>query len=200
MLTGMGFHVGESDVFTAPLAVKEVCLQERLRPYCLVHPDLEPEFEDLEQQDPNAVIVADAADRFDYAHLNQAFSLLIEGAPLLGIGLNRYFKSSGQLLLDAGPFIRALEYASGVEARILGKPAAGFFQAAVSSLGCEPDEVMMVGDDVEADVVGAMDAGLQACLVRTGKFLPGDEDRAQNACIADSVVEAVAGCFYAERD
>ena len=35
----------------------------------------------------------------------------------------------------------------------------------------------MVGDDVEADVQGALDAGLQACLVRTGKYRPGDEQR-----------------------
>ena len=35
----------------------------------------------------------------------------------------------------------------------------------------------MVGDDVEADVGGAMAAGLKGVLVRTGKYRPGDEDR-----------------------
>jgi len=28
----------------------------------------------------------------------------------------------------------------------------------------------MVGDDIEADVAGALDAGLEGVLVRTGKF------------------------------
>lgn len=190
-LNTLGVAARAEEVFTAPLAVKQACITQGLRPYCLVHPELEAEFADLEQRDPNAVILADAAERFDYAHLNRAFSLLLAGAPLLGIGRNRYFKSGGRLVLDAGPFIRALEYAAGVEARILGKPAAAFFHAATSSLGCQPAEVMMIGDDVEADVLGALDAGLQACLVRTGKYLPGDDSRAGDAMLADSVVTAI---------
>lgn len=199
-LKKMGFAVEQADIFTAPVAVKQVCQQRGLRPFCLIHPDLEPEFAELEQHDPNAVIVADAADRFDYAHMNQAFSLLINGAPLLGIGRNRYFKSAGKLQLDAGPFIQALEYAADTQAEILGKPAAGFFHAAVDSLGYKPQEVLMIGDDVESDVLGAIDAGLQACLVRTGKFLPDDEDKAGQAWLADSVVDAVQKAFYQLRD
>lgn len=199
-LQKMGFEVRQEDIFTAPVAVKQVCEQRGLRPYFLIHPDLEAEFEDINQQQPNAVVLADAADRFDYAHLNKAFSLLINGAPLLGIGRNGYFKSGGQLQLDAGPFIEALEYAADIQAEILGKPAAGFFHAAVTSLGCEPEEVLMIGDDVEADVIGAMEAGLQACLVRTGKYLPGDENKAGLAAVADSVADAIRDVFYQSRE
>jgi HAD superfamily hydrolase (TIGR01458 family) len=194
-LRDMGFEVMASEVFTAPLALKYYCQQHGLRPYCLIHPDLAAEFADIAQSDPNAVLIADAAERFDYQHLNRAFSLLMKGAPLLGIGRNRYFKSAGELQLDAGPFIRALEYAADTEAEIQGKPAAGFFQAAVDSLGCDKSEVLMIGDDVESDVLGALQAGLAACLVRTGKFLPDDESRAGEAFVADSVVEAVSRVF-----
>lgn len=193
-LNSMGFAIEKSQLFTAPLAVKQLIQQQQLRPYCLIHPNLESEFADIDQDEPNAVFIADAAERFDYPHLNQAFQLLMSGAPLFGIGLNRYFKSGGKLQLDAGPFIRALEFASGVEAQIMGKPAAGFFHAAVKSMGVDPAEVLMVGDDVEADVEGAITAGLQACLVKTGKYLPGDEIRANSAGarVAASVVEAIA--------
>jgi HAD superfamily hydrolase (TIGR01458 family) len=194
-LQAMGFDVMKDEIFTAPVAVKQVCEQRGLRPFCLIHPEIEPEFESLDQNDPNAVIIADAADRFDYRHLNKAFSYLVNGAQLLGIGRNRYFKSGGQLQLDAGPFITALEYAADCQAEILGKPAAGFFHTAVASLGCEPDEVLMIGDDVESDVLGAIHAGLQGCLVRTGKFLPGDEARVNKADTAASVVDAIEKRF-----
>jgi HAD superfamily hydrolase (TIGR01458 family) len=194
-LNKMGFEVEQTDIFSAPVAVKQICERRSLRPYCLIHPELEPEFASLNQHDPNAVVIADAAERFDYEHLNAAFSLLINGAPLLGIGRNRYFKTGGKLQLDAGPFIQALEYAADIEAEILGKPAAGFFHAAVTSLGCKPEEVLMIGDDVEADINGATDAGLKACLVRTGKYLPDDENKAGQALVADSVVEAVNNVF-----
>lgn len=196
-LKQMGFDIKSDEVFTAPLAIKRLCQTKGYRPFCLIHPDLTPEFSDLEQSQPNAVIVTDAAYLFSYDNLNKAFSLIMNGAPLLGIGRNRFFKSEGQLQLDAGPFIQALEYASHVEAQIIGKPASSFFHEALTSLGMAASDVLMIGDDVASDVIGAVDAGLQACLVRTGKFLPEDEAEANaaNAMIADSVVEAVNQAF-----
>ncbi|MEX1199491.1 MAG: TIGR01458 family HAD-type hydrolase [Methylophaga sp.] len=192
-LQNMGFQVKPEQIFTAPGAVRQALQTRKLRPFLLIHPDLEAEFADIDQQRPNVVVVADAAERFDYSHLNQAFKLLMEGAPLLAIGRNRYFKSGGALQLDAGPFITALEYAANIEAEIFGKPAAGFFQAAVASLSCTADEVMMIGDDTEADVLGALAAGLNACLVQTGKYQPGDEKQLQgtNAWLAGDVVAAI---------
>lgn len=51
----------------------------------------------------------------------------------------------------------------------------------------------MVGDDTFADVEGALAAGLRACLVQTGKYTPGDEDKIRQlgAWLCTSIVEAV---------
>lgn len=192
-LQAMGFDIQPEQIFTAPGAVRQVLIARHLRPHCLIHPDLQPEFADIEQSDPNAVVVADAADGFNYQQLNQAFQLLMDGAPLLGIGLNRYFKKDGALQLDAGPFIKALEYAADIEAEILGKPAAGFFQTAVSTLSCKADEVLMIGDDVQADVMGALPAGLNGCLVQTGKYRDGDAQQLEHTrgWLASDVVAAI---------
>ena len=77
--------------------------------------------------------------------------------------------------LDAGPFVAALEYASGREATVLGKPSQTFFALAVEGLHCAVEDVVMIGDDAEADVGGAMAAGLMGVLVQTGKYRPGQE-------------------------
>lgn len=58
---------------------------------------------------------------------------------------------------------------------MLGKPAADVFHLAASSLGLQPGQVVMVGDDVIGDVGGAQGAGCQGVLVRTGKYREGDE-------------------------
>lgn len=192
-LQKMGFAINDSQVFTAPSAIKHFLQINKLRPYCLIHPDLEAEFAEFDRSEPNAVVIADAAERFDYNRLNTAFELLLKGAPLIGIGRNRYFKNKGKLCLDAGPFIQALEYAADVEAQIMGKPASAFFMAALDSVGCMPEEALMIGDDAEADVEGALNAGLQACLVQTGKYRQGDEARILSLggeCVP-SVVEAI---------
>lgn len=172
----LGFAVEEAEIVTAPAIVREHLLAEGLRPMLLIHPELEPEFADLAQQDPNVVVVGDAGEGFRYAALNQAFRLLMEDAPLIAMGANRYFREADGLSLDLGPFVVALEYAAGVEAKIVGKPAAEAFMRPVEELGCEPQQSVMIGDDVESDVVGALDAGLQGILVRTGKYQKGDED------------------------
>ena len=94
--------------------------------------------------------------------------------------------------LDAGPFVHALEYASGNKATVIGKPSRDFYLAAVRSVGCEPDETVMVGDDVEADVLGAVAAGLQGILVKTGKYRQGDEQKIRDSALCvDNIYNAV---------
>jgi putative hydrolase of the HAD superfamily len=45
------------------------------------------------------------------------------------------------------------------------KPDAGIFHAACARLGTAPSDVLHVGDDPEADIVGAARAGLRTCWV-----------------------------------
>ncbi|QEY61996.1 TIGR01458 family HAD-type hydrolase [Metapseudomonas lalkuanensis] len=191
-LTAMGFAVDPEQIFTAPRAVLRHVRAQGLRPYCLIHPGLEEEFADLlDLPDPNAVVLGDAELRFDYAHLDRAFQLLVDGAPLICMGDNRYFRSQGALHLDAGPFVRALEYAAGTSALVLGKPSSAFFASVLDDLGTSAAATLMIGDDVVADVLGAQQAGLTACLVRTGKYRAGDEARAPSAWVAADLAEAV---------
>jgi HAD superfamily hydrolase (TIGR01458 family) len=192
-LDTLGFAVEPAELFTAVDAGKQWLRQRGLRPYCLVHENIREEFTEFDQRDPDAVFIGDAADGFSYANLNRAFQLCVAGAPLLGVGYNRYFRSAGQLLLDTGPFIRAVEFAAGIEATIVGKPNPAFFAAALASAGVDADAALMVGDDVFGDVEGALNAGISACLVRTGKYRPGDERRIGGTFeVVDSIVEAVA--------
>ncbi len=176
-LAGMGFEIEDNELITAPRAARAYLLKHKLSPYLLIHPALKPDFADLVTDSPNAVLLGDAGDDFNYANLNRAFRLLMEGADFLAMGNNHYFREDGGLSLDIGPFVAALEYASGKEAAILGKPSGEFFRAAVEDLGCSPAETVMVGDDALADVDGALAAGIKGILVRTGKYQLGDESK-----------------------
>jgi HAD superfamily hydrolase (TIGR01458 family) len=177
LLTGLGLPLSPVDLFTAPLAVVRHLVEHRLRPYLLVHPDLEEEFAGFDTRAPNAVVVGFAGDHFTYSRLNRAFQLLRQGVPLLATGRARYFQGEHGLQLDAGPFLAALEYAAGTRSLVLGKPAPEFFRSALAEMNCPPEAAIMIGDDVENDVNGALATGLQALLVRSGKYRPGDENR-----------------------
>jgi HAD superfamily hydrolase (TIGR01458 family) len=180
-LRGFGFDIEERELLTAPHVVATYLRQHGLRPFLLIHPGLEPEFAEFQTENPNAVVLGDAGDVFSYDNLNRAFRLLLEeGAKLISMGDNHYFMESEGLSLDIGPFIKALEYAADTKALILGKPSEDFFTAAVKDLGCPADRAVMIGDDILSDIGGALHAGLQGILVKTGKYREGDEMKLDN--------------------
>jgi HAD superfamily hydrolase (TIGR01458 family) len=194
-LLDMGFAVSADEIFTAPMAVQAYLREHKLSAWLLAQPAIREEFNEFCGENPDTVVLCDAADEMSYDNLNQAFRLLNKGARLLAIGDNRYFKEADGMSLDAGPFIRALEYAADCEALVLGKPSPVFFHSAVAQLGCRPEEALMIGDDVFADINGALKAGMKAALVQTGKYQPGDEHKiaAPGARVCKDLFDAVEG-------
>jgi HAD superfamily hydrolase (TIGR01458 family) len=186
-LAGIGISVAAGELFTAPLAARAWIEQRRLTPHCLVHPALRATFADLQGEEPDCVVLGDARGDLTYDALNRAFRLVMEGAPLVGLGMNRRFREGGQWMLDAGGFIRAIAWAAEVEPIVMGKPSATFFEQLVAGVGVPAEECLMVGDDVEADVAAALAAGLRGCLVRTGKYRPGDEQGCAGALLIDGI-------------
>jgi HAD superfamily hydrolase (TIGR01458 family) len=186
-LLSLGFDVEETEIFTPARAAAGLIGHRSCFP--LVDESL---LEDLEGvfltgDHPDYVLVGDLGEGFTYDRLNAAFRLLVDGAQLLALQKNRYWRREDGLALDAGPFVAALEYASGQSATIVGKPENSFFRLAVEVLGLEAHEVAMVGDDAEVDVAGAQAAGLRGVQVKTGKYRPGEEGR------PDLILESFAG-------
>ena len=173
-LRRMDFQLEDHELFTAPMAARSYIKRHQLRPYCLVHDSIKEDFARIDQSNPNCVVLGDARFDLNYQNLNHAFQLCKQGAILIGIGMNKYFKDDEELKLDAGGFIRAIEWAADVQAIITGKPSSAFFDEVVASTGCEPNQCLMIGDDVFGDVQGAINSGLQGCLVKTGKFQASD--------------------------
>lgn len=177
MLEKMELPVAEDELFMPAIAARALLERNGLSAHLLVHPALEEDFAGLEGGEGTALVVGDAADGFTYQAMNEAFRALEAGAAFYALAKNRSFKDADdEPSIDAGAFVTALEYASRREATVLGKPSADFFHAAVESIGCAPEEAVMVGDDAEADVGGAKEAGLRGVLVKTGKYRDGDEE------------------------
>ena len=165
---------------------------------------LESALDDLEGHVPltpphDCVVVGLAPNKLDYTHLNQAFQILQQTTvqyPLIAIHRSLYYRDDeNQLSLGPGGFVSCLEQASNIQALVIGKPNAAFYQAALQQLGMSdaPQQVCMVGDDVLSDVCGAHEAGVgHTILVQTGKYQVGDDIKAPfHAQVVPSIVEAV---------
>ena len=137
------------------------------------------------------VVIGHLGDQWTFNRMNRAFRQLNAAANthLIALGLTRYWETPAGLELDVGPFVKALEYATGKEAIVCGKPSPSFFQAAANQLQHQPGELIMIGDDIQGDIGGAQRAGLRGLLVRTGKFRDAD---LQLGITPDGIIGSIA--------
>ncbi|XP_071537931.1 haloacid dehalogenase-like hydrolase domain-containing protein 2 [Panulirus ornatus] len=192
-LTSIGFSIDKEEIFTSLTAARQLIDTRNLQPYMLIADAAKEEFAHIASGNQNAVLVGLAPEKFDYEHMTAAFRILLDGAPLIAIHKARYYKRKDGLALGPGAFVAALEYSSGCKAEAVGKPEATFFQTAVDDLGCSALETVMIGDDVQDDVCGAMKAGLLGVLVKTGKYRPDDESTVdpKPSYVAEDFADAV---------
>jgi HAD superfamily hydrolase (TIGR01458 family) len=185
-LLTLGFEAEEYEIFTpARAAAGKIGTRSC---FALVDGSLLEDLEGMNLSDerPDYVLVGDLGEEFTYRRLNLAFRHLMGGADLLALQKNRFWLTESGISLDAGPFVAALEYASGKRASVVGKPEWGFFRLALEDLGLAANEVGMVGDDAEADVGGAKRAGLLGIQVRTGKW---QADASEADLVLDSIAD-----------
>jgi HAD superfamily hydrolase (TIGR01458 family) len=191
-LKRLGIELDAEEIETTSLAAARLLAGQRVFPLTMraVHEDLARHVE-LVDADADVVLVggADETDEperaFAWSRLEAAFVELERGARLVCLHRNRWWQTASGPKLDSGALVAGLEYAVGVEAELVGKPSPAYFEAALSALGAAPEEAVMVGDDLEADVLAAMALGLEGVLVRTGKF------REETLAAADPKPDAV---------
>jgi HAD superfamily hydrolase (TIGR01458 family) len=125
----------------------------------------------IDDNNPEAVVIGDLGDKWNYETLNEIFRRVYNGADLIAMQKNKFWKPDGvSLCLDAGAFISAIEYAAGKESVLIGKPSPIYFYSAIELLGFKNDtSFIMIGDDIETDIQGAKELNATSILVYTGK-------------------------------
>ncbi len=175
-LQEMGLELEAAEVFTAPLSAAAWLEKKGLWNLSLCVPEAaQADFGHFKvnETSPQAVVIGDLGEAWNFDRLNAAFRHIMEGAEFVALQRNRYWDTGEGLALDAGSFVAALEYATGREATLAGKPSPMFFQGAAESMGVEVFNLAVVGDDPGTDVAGAHACDAAAILVKTGRFQEG---------------------------
>jgi HAD superfamily hydrolase (TIGR01458 family) len=196
MLRGMGFALEDEELQTTGGVAARVL--EGKRVLALTMPGILDDLDGLQLIGINADAVlvggCDEGDEpgrvFSYLNLNRAFLELEAGAELYCLHKNRWWQTADGPKLDAGAFVAGLEYATGVDATVLGKPSPEYFAAALEAIDADPELAWMVGDDVEGDIRGAQRHGMKTVLVRTGKFRPDEVE--QSGVLPDGILSSLA--------
>ncbi len=195
-LREMGFILEDAELQTTPGAAARELSGKRV--LALVMPAVVPDLDGLELvgDHAEAVLIGGCDETlepnqvFSYMNLARAFDEIQMGASLFCLHKNKWWQTSRGPMLDSGAFVAGLEYATGVDATVLGKPSPSYFAAALDALDAEPELTWLVTDDVDADVRGARLFGMKTALVRTGKFRPEALEAAEAS--PDIVVSSLA--------
>jgi HAD superfamily hydrolase (TIGR01458 family) len=179
-LKSFGIEVKKEEIFSAVYAAA-LYIKKSGKDKChlLLMDDAKKEFHDLnlEAENPDFVVVGDLGEELSFKAMNIAFQKLFSGAELIALQKNRYWLSDKGYTLDAGALVAMLEFAAGKKGQIIGKPSPHFFALVLNDLNLQPENVVMIGDDIESDIIGAHRMGIRGVLVKTGKFLPADLER-----------------------
>ena len=95
---------------------------------------------------------------------------MVNGAALVAMHGSAMWRTDAGVCVDGGAYVAALERATGRSATTIGKPSPAMFEAALARLGAAPPDAIMVGDDLDNDVLAAQALGVRGILVRTGKY------------------------------
>lgn len=151
--------------------------------YVIGKPDLLESVEDTGVRilrDASCVDIGDVADavivggdfNLDYTKLKDAVLHLQKGAILIGSNGDMLIPTEEGLVPEAGMTLAALFAGSGIKPIILGKPEEYFFKIAVDELGVvnvnEYESILMLGDRLDTDIMGAASFGMKTILVKTG--------------------------------
>ena len=191
-LMGMGLEVEPNNIYTAAAAACDFVVQRfprgaaaaadgasprpRPRVYNLSTESVEEMLSglvtwvDSAREECDAVIVGAPSNAFALPEERQrtALYLIKRGAALIGICADRVYPSPRGLELGAGALSWMLGYAACVEPIFCGKPQPIFFQELCQRLNVDPRWCLIIGDNVESDVLGGKSQGMRTVLTLSG--------------------------------
>jgi len=192
-LNKKGFTIYQHEVITASFATARYL--ETLNPrscWVMLKGEGLEEFHNLrhDPDNPEYIVLGDFRDEFNFQNLNRALRFLFKGAKLVVMITESVDNSMGELELTVGAYGKMLEDAAGIRATYIGKPNRYIFDITLDTMGnIERSKILMMGDRIKTDILGARRAGLKAALVKTGEFR--ESDLESSAIAPDYIFDSV---------
>ncbi len=191
-LNHLGFQVLEEEVITASWATARYL--EELKPkscWVLLKGKGLEEFRNvnLDKENPETIVLGDYREGFNFENINRVLKFLLEGTRFIVMIPEKVDHSLGGVELTVGAYGQMLEDAAGIKATYIGKPGTYMFDVALEGMNVDRAKVLMIGDRVGTDILGASRAGIKSVLVKTGEFKESD---LTGAVQPDYIVESVA--------
>lgn len=145
------------------------------------------------------VLVVGKDSTFDFETLAHGLRAVDSGATFVGTNGDRKTPTDSGLDPGAGALISSIGYAANHDPNIIcGKPNNPMIEVSLETLGTDPDDCMIIGDNLETDIEMGQRAGLTTVIVLTG--LVDRSDSILNDEPADYIIESLGEISTVLRD
>lgn len=170
---GMGIEVEESRFYTSAMAT--ATFMEYQKPRCSAYviggkgllAELEKHHITVTKDNPDYVVIGET-DEYDYLKIMEATFLIMEGARFIATNPDITGPTSRGPVPACGALVAPIEKVTGRSPYFLGKPNPAMMYWARKHIGVHSANCFMVGDRMDTDIVGGLEAGMTCCLVLTG--------------------------------
>ncbi|WP_105615880.1 TIGR01458 family HAD-type hydrolase [Vallitalea okinawensis] len=168
-----GLDVKEEEIYTPVSAVKVFIEQNNDKLfYPLVTDDV---FESLvgvnrNVNNPDYVVIGDFCDKVSFEEINKVFRMIKNGAKIIALSKTLWYIDVDGYSINTGAFVKMFEIACESEAILMGKPSKDFFYMGLKRTNSQPENTLVIGDDIKTDILGAKNIGATAALVKTGVY------------------------------
>jgi len=105
---------------------------------------------------------------YSFEAITKAIRLIVGGSRFICTNPDVTGPSQEGLLPAAGSVAAMITAATGRQPYYVGKPNPVLFRSALNLIGAHSESTAMVGDRMDTDILGGMEAGLETFLVLTG--------------------------------
>ena len=178
-LDRLGYRIDEAEVLPVPQAAVSYIQARKPNARCfmIADPNITEQFraaglEVFHDEQPADFVVVSYFQWIDFGQIDIACQLIKGGAEAVSLHRDVSYPEGGRFYVSLGPVVASLELVTGKPVTIIGKPSARFFGLSLEHAGFEKAETVMIGDNYDGDVRGAIKAGLRAIQVKTGSYNP----------------------------
>jgi HAD superfamily hydrolase (TIGR01458 family) len=127
----------------------------------------------------------------NYEALNKIFQYIKDGSKMIATSYSDYYISKNEYKMDTGIFVKMYETLSNKKAVIMGKPSPMIYKMALNKLKIKPNDAIAIGDDILTDMAGGKEFGIKTILVKTGKYIEGDENKIKPDKVINNLKEII---------
>ncbi|MCG3211852.1 MAG: Dihydroxyacetone phosphatase [Anaerolineae bacterium] len=121
----------------------------------------------LSNHEPDFVLLGEC-DHHTYDNIIQAANFILTGARFVATNPDVSNMTEFGLVPGCGSVAALIEKTTGVAPYVVGKPNLYMLQAALTRLGEKPENVLMVGDNLDTDIEMGRQGGVETLLVLSG--------------------------------